>query len=208
MLLNVIITHLATATKPEFIQVLPPPSSPVTRRFQRKIILIYQSLIQVFATLLIVHEPTEILNFCVSVQTSDGSTGLHVLLRLWTETFEVLQGYNQIRLSVVALARVFEVQGLTTNCGVDEVFVKGEEIVPDSKGRIVTRSQRRKGNPPFSYSPSPCTSASTPRYLYPFGVISLPLLFYLFAFTVGVIGFRDCVLLTCFSGMDFNPRET
>lgn len=73
-----------------------------------------------------------------------------MLLRLWTETFEVLQGYNQIRLSVVALARVFEVQGL----GVDNVFVKGEEIVPDSQGRIVTRSQRRKGNynPPLHFT--------------------------------------------------------
>ena len=56
----------------------------------------------------------------------------------------MLQGYNQIRLSVVALARVFEVKGM----GVEDVFVRGEEIVPDTKGRIVTRSQRRKGTPP------------------------------------------------------------
>jgi len=53
----------------------------------------------------------------------------------------VIQGYNQIRLSVVALSRVFEFGDV-----VDGIMVRGEEITePASAGRIVTRSQRRKG---------------------------------------------------------------
>ena len=53
----------------------------------------------------------------------------------------MLQGYNQIRLSVVALARVFEVQsGL-----LDGILVRGDEIPQRGEGRIVTRSQRKKG---------------------------------------------------------------
>lgn len=51
----------------------------------------------------------------------------------------MILGYNQIRLSVVALSRVFDF-------GVDGIMVKGEEITePNTQGRIVTRSQRRKG---------------------------------------------------------------
>jgi len=74
------------------------------------------------------------------VTTSETSrSGLQVLLRTWTETFEVLTGYNQIRLSVVALSRVFE-------CPLEGITVRGEEITePAAAGRIVTRSQRRKG---------------------------------------------------------------
>ena len=66
----------------------------------------------------------------------DTHSGLEILLRTWMETFDVLQGYHEIRLSVVALSRVFE-------CSVDDVLVKGGQIVP--LGKIVTRSQRSQG---------------------------------------------------------------
>lgn len=65
----------------------------------------------------------------------------------------MLQGYNQIRLSVVALSRVFEVQsGL-----LDGILVRGDEIPQGGEGRIVTRSQRKKGNhsPGYYYSSIP-----------------------------------------------------
>jgi hypothetical protein len=93
---------------------------------------------------LILHQPEEILNFCsnIHIATSEGpQSGLEILLKTWTETFEVIQGYNQIRLSVVALSRVFDFGG-----PIDGIMVKGEEITePAVSGRIVTRSQRRKG---------------------------------------------------------------
>jgi hypothetical protein len=86
----------------------------------------------------VIHPPDEILSFCSTFHES-GQSGLEILLKTWTETFEVIQGYNQIRLSVVALSRVFEV-------GVDGIMVKGDEITePSNSGRIVTRSLRKKG---------------------------------------------------------------
>jgi hypothetical protein len=42
----------------------------------------------------------------------------------------------------VALARIFEVH----NEVLDRVLVRGDEIAVGGEGRIVTRSQRRKGN--------------------------------------------------------------
>jgi len=79
----------------------------------------------------------------IQIVTADGpaQSGLHVLLRVWTELFEVIQGYKEIRLSVVALARVFEFGG-----DVEAIMVKGDIIV--ELGRIVTRSQRRKSTNP------------------------------------------------------------
>lgn len=74
----------------------------------------------------------------MEIATPEGpQSGLNVLLRAWTELFEVIQGYKEIRLSVVALARVFEFGG-----DVEGIIVKGEIIT--EPGRIVTRSQRRK----------------------------------------------------------------
>ncbi len=71
----------------------------------------------------------------------------------------MLQGYNQIRLSVVELARVFEVEsGL-----LDRILVRGDEIPQGGEGRIVTRSQRKKGHLSHAYYCS-----SIPRLtLYP-----------------------------------------
>jgi hypothetical protein len=93
----------------------------------------------VFATLLVIHPPSEILSFCSMFHEANQS-GLEILLKTWTETFEVIQGYNQIRLSVVALSRVFDF-------GVDGIMVKGDEITePNNSGRIVTRSLRKKGS--------------------------------------------------------------
>ena len=95
-----------------------------------------------FAILLVLHTPGEILSFCSNIQIAVGGhsqTGLEVLLKTWTETFEVIQGYSEIRYSVVALSRVFEY-------GVEGIIVKGDEITEPAKaGRIVTRSQRRNG---------------------------------------------------------------
>ena|ERR1700736_2032950 len=131
MLLNIIIRQLSTATKSEFIQVS--PCFPTDK-----------SLIHVFATLLVLHPPGEILAFCSNthVNVSEGTvSGLQVLLKTWTEIFEVLQGYKQIRLSVVALSRIFDFN-------LDDIIVKGDEIIePAVAGRIVTRSQRRNGTP-------------------------------------------------------------
>ena len=98
----------------------------------------------VFGTLLVIHPPGEILTFCsnIHLNTPEGpQTGLQVLLKTWMEAFDVLQGYNEIRLSVVALARVYEF-------GVEGILVKGDEITESSAaGRIITRSQRRNGIP-------------------------------------------------------------
>ena len=97
---------------------------------------------QFFATLIVVHPANEILDFCTTIPLQfqgEQVTGLEVLLKIWTETFEIIQGYKQIRLSVVALSRVFD-------SDVKPVMVKGEEITePTQVGRIVTRSQRRNG---------------------------------------------------------------
>jgi hypothetical protein len=92
------------------------------------------------------HSPGEILGFCATVQveTADGpQSGVAVLLRVWTELFEVIQGYREIRLSVVALARVFEFGG-----EIEGIVVKGELVI--EPGRIVTRSQRRKSTSPHN----------------------------------------------------------
>ena len=129
-MLNVIITQLSTAIKAEFIQVPLPPYRAD------------KSLIHVFATLLVLHDPGDILTFCSNIHVSSShgvQSGVEVLLRTWTETFEVIQGYDEIRLSVVALSRLFEFD-------VDGITVKDEEITePATAGRILTRSQRRKG---------------------------------------------------------------
>jgi len=84
----------------------------------------------------------------IQIVTADGpaQSGLQVLLRVWTELFEVIQGYKEIRLSVVALARVFEFGG-----DVEGIMVKGEIIT--ELGRIVTRSQRRKSTSPRKLPP-------------------------------------------------------
>jgi importin-9 len=101
-------------------------------------IKLIESLIHVFAVLIVIHPPGEILSFCSNISI-DSHSGLEILLTKWTETFEVLQGYNQIRLSVVALSRIFE-------WGVEGIMVRGDEITePTTAGRIVTRSQRRQG---------------------------------------------------------------
>jgi hypothetical protein len=83
----------------------------------------------------VLNPPEEIISFCRTVQVNNQS-GLEVLLKSWTELFDVIQGYTQIRLSVVALSRVFE-------CSVEDIAVKGDRIVPS--GRIITRSHRQEG---------------------------------------------------------------
>ena len=105
-----------------------------------------------------IHPPGEILSFC-SMFHEANQTGLEILLKTWTETFEVIQGYHQIRLSVVALSRVFDF-------GVNGIMVKGDEITePNNSGRIVTRSLRKKGSLYFSlalmYSSMDISSSQT-----------------------------------------------
>jgi hypothetical protein len=111
-----------------------------------------KSLIHVFATLIVLHSPEEILSFCSTTQihTSAGPRpALHILLCAWTELFEVIQGYKEIRLSVVALARVFEFGG-----DLSGLLVKGDVI--SESGRIVTRSQQRKSTTPIRlFTPLP-----------------------------------------------------
>jgi hypothetical protein len=97
-------------------------------------------LIHLFAILLIIHAPEEILSFCSNISISKGTetqSGLQILVTKWLEVFEIIQGYNEIRLSVVALSRIFDFG--------DGIMVKGDEII-DPSSRIVTRSQRKKGN--------------------------------------------------------------
>jgi hypothetical protein len=100
---------------------------------------------------MIIHPASDLLEYCTNtrVSTAEGEvSALQVLLKTWTETFEILQGYNQIRLSIVALSRVFEYD-------VSGIDVKGDEITePEVAGRIVTRSQRRNGTPPAPFPPS------------------------------------------------------
>jgi hypothetical protein len=90
--------------------------------------------------LTLVHSPTEVLSFCSDISV-EGVPGSEILLRTWTEAFDDLQGLGEIRLSVVALSRIFD-------SGIQGILVKGDEIVDLSAAeRIVTRSQRRKSMP-------------------------------------------------------------
>ncbi|KAF1840814.1 ARM repeat-containing protein [Cucurbitaria berberidis CBS 394.84] len=107
-----------------------------------------QSLTLVFARLSLNHA-SEVVEF-LARQDIDGQNGLQVVLAKWLENSINFAGYDEIRQNVIALSKLYDLK----DPRVAQVLVKGE-LIPNSDGRIMTRS-RAKANPDeYTMVPAP-----------------------------------------------------
>ncbi|KAF2842263.1 ARM repeat-containing protein [Patellaria atrata CBS 101060] len=105
-----------------------------------------QSLILVFARLCLV-SANDVVEFLAQVQIGQES-GLQVVLTKWLENSISFAGYEEIRQSVVALTKIYELE----DPRLDSITAKGELIVSEST-RIMTRSRARQNPPQYTIIP-------------------------------------------------------
>lgn len=100
-----------------------------------------QSLCMVFVNLSAAGATKDVLDFLGDLNIN-GANGLAVVLTKWLETAVLFAGFDEVRLNVVALSKIFSLY----DARVHAVLVKGDLIVDDSSAtatRIKTRSQAR-----------------------------------------------------------------
>uniref|UniRef100_L2FDT3 Importin beta-5 n=1 Tax=Colletotrichum fructicola (strain Nara gc5) TaxID=1213859 RepID=L2FDT3_COLFN len=102
--------------------------------------LLQASLILVFARLSLVGAH-DVVEFLSQIQIH-GNTGLQVVLSKWLENSVSFAGYDEIRQNVIALSKLYSLN----DPRLAQTMVKGDMIINQSDGRIMTRS-RAKANP-------------------------------------------------------------
>jgi importin-9 len=115
-LLRAVAVRLGTAEKAQFIQ----------------------SLILVFARLSLV-SVKEVVDFLGDVQMPTGENGLEVVLSKWLDNSVNFAGYDEIRQNVIALSKIYDLH----DPRITQIQVKGDLIVPQGDGRIMTRSRAK-----------------------------------------------------------------
>jgi hypothetical protein len=95
-----------------------------------------QSLTLVFARLSLNHA-SEVVEF-LARQNINNQNGLQVVLAKWLENSINFAGYDEIRQNVIALSKLYDLK----DPRLADVQVKGE-LVPNTDGRIMTRSRAR-----------------------------------------------------------------
>ncbi|CAB4420248.1 unnamed protein product [Rhizophagus irregularis] len=103
-----------------------------------------QSLVMIFAHLML-NQLSTVVEFLNTLDIN-GRNGLEILLNTWLENHESFQGYYSIKVSAIALSKLF----LSGDPRIQGIQVKGDLIVTNSS-RIMTRSRSRKNPDQFTY---------------------------------------------------------
>lgn len=107
-----------------------------------------QSLIMVFARLSL-DNARDVVDFLTQMKIGGGDA-LQVVMAKWLESAPSFAGYEEIRLNVLALAKLYSLQDER----LARVLVKGDLVVPQSD-TIMTRSRARKNPDQFTVVPVP-----------------------------------------------------
>ncbi|CAG8541978.1 14752_t:CDS:10 [Acaulospora morrowiae] len=103
-----------------------------------------QSLVLIFAHVLINQQST-VIDFLANLNIN-GRNGVEVLLNTWFENHDSFHGYYSIRVSAIALSKLF----LLCDPRIENLQVKGDLIVTRSS-RIMTRSRSRQSPNQYTY---------------------------------------------------------
>ncbi|RIA81823.1 armadillo-type protein [Glomus cerebriforme] len=103
-----------------------------------------QSLVMIFAHLML-NQLSTVVEF-LSTLDINGRSGLEILLNTWLENHESFQGYYSIKVSAIALSKLF----LSGDPRIQGIQVKGDLVVTNSS-RIMTRSRTRKDPDQYTY---------------------------------------------------------
>ncbi|KAI5463506.1 putative importin beta-5 subunit [Mariannaea sp. PMI_226] len=126
-LLQAVATRLATAEAAAFIQ----------------------SLILVFARLSL-SGAQDVVEFLSQIQIN-GESGLKIVLTKWLENSVNFAGYDEIRLNVIALSKLYSLN----DPRITQTTVKGDLIVNNNDGLIKTRSRAKKNPDQYTIIPAP-----------------------------------------------------
>ncbi|CAG8445061.1 3579_t:CDS:10 [Funneliformis caledonium] len=108
-----------------------------------------QSLVMIFAHLMLSQLST-VVEF-LSTLDINGRNGLELLLNIWLENHESFQGYYSIKVSSIALSKLF----LSGDPRIQGIQVKGDLIVTNSS-RIMTRSRTLTNPDQYIYISANC----------------------------------------------------
>ncbi len=97
-----------------------------------------QSLIIVFAKLICGGHEKDVISFLKAFQMDDKTSGLCYLMKMWTKSHEEFTGAYYLKLSSVALAKVFQ----CSDSEISQIMVEGDLLVNKNEG-IVTRSKKK-----------------------------------------------------------------
>ncbi|KAF2266792.1 ARM repeat-containing protein [Lojkania enalia] len=106
-----------------------------------------QSLTLVFARLSLVNA-AEVIDFLAQLDIG-GVNGLQVVLAKWLENSINFAGYDEIRQNVIALSKIYDLK----DPRLSQIMVKGD-LIPNSDGRIVTRSRARANPDQYTVIPA------------------------------------------------------
>ncbi|KAF2800928.1 ARM repeat-containing protein [Melanomma pulvis-pyrius CBS 109.77] len=106
-----------------------------------------QSLTLVFARLSLNHAG-EVVDF-LATQDIAGVNGLQIVMAKWLENSINFAGYDEIRQNVIALSKLYDLK----DPRLAQIFVKGDLIISQGNGQIMTRSRARNSKTRFSSSP-------------------------------------------------------
>lgn len=127
----------------------------VRRLVIAKLTITIENLIMVF-TKLILKSPLEMIDFLsngvsiVHPETGIAQDGLHLILPIWFDSFEVTRGYELIKLNSLALARIFTLNDPRVNL----ITVNGD-IIPYQGDVIRTRSMTKAMPDQYTQIPAP-----------------------------------------------------
>ncbi|KAK9484568.1 armadillo-type protein [Lipomyces starkeyi] len=123
-LLSATAQRLASASNPMFVQ---------------NLILVYAHMVTI--------DPQGVVNFLADVDL-EGLTGLESVVRAWLANFDVFKGFQEIRLNVLALAKLY----MLHDQFIESIPVEGDLIVEDTNV-IITRSRAK--NRPYKFTTIP-----------------------------------------------------
>lgn len=123
----------------------------LSRLQQTETLSVIQSLVLVFAHL-IHHQMDAVLDFLSSVPGPTGKSALHFVLGEWCSKQHLFFGNYDRKVNILALCKLLE-HGIKTNDSrIQEVMVKGDQIIDPVQG-IKTRSKTQKS--PFQFTEIP-----------------------------------------------------
>ncbi|KAK9369500.1 armadillo-type protein [Lipomyces kononenkoae] len=123
-LLSATAQRLASASNPMFIQ---------------NLVLVYAHMVTI--------DPQGVVNFLADVKL-EGITGLEAVIRAWLANFDAFKGYQEIRLNVLALAKLYMLHDQL----MESIEVEGDLIV-ENTNVIITRSRAK--NRPYKFTTVP-----------------------------------------------------
>jgi hypothetical protein len=85
-----------------------------------------------------------VLNFLSSVPGPTGESGLHFVLAEWVARQHVFYGAYENKVSILALVKLLQYGVSSNDARLQEINVKGDEIIVDHGARRMTRSARKQ----------------------------------------------------------------